>query len=339
MTTQCPRFRKFETYTGFRLRAVSHIILHPETADLHARVCAMRAELADLMHSRITTTFEELPALRYRHTELFGQLEQELQRKTLGLSERKRMVELFALKLDRGQKLDKKTVELTMKVVYREFEQIRSRIVRESEKASQKAEGKGFWIPDIVKHIDPEAGAKSKRDELRTLYRTLAKRLHPDTRTGGSDPMYDTWWDLVRWSHERGDLHALRTVANAVTVSGNLAPRTETPDTTATAEPLIERLRAEEERLSALLATERERLEGIRSQEPWSIRENMEDDVWIEERREEFRQEIRAIDSETEKCDEFLSPILNGMEDQVTPETVQNIWSNFVEDVYLSGRY
>lgn len=276
-------------------------------------------------------TFEELPSIRYRYTELFGDLEREIEQKTLEMSERKRLVELFALKLDRGQKLDEKMIELTMKAVYKEFERIRMRVLRETGKAQRKAEGSGWWIPDTTTIADSNENAHPRRrkEELRTLYRRLAKRLHPDTGNG-ADRLTETWWDLVQRSYERGDLNALQTMVNIVETAGG--PKE-------IRNPSLHQLEEEEKRLERALGTEEERLRGLKEQEPYTLKEMLHNEAWIAEKRSALTAELQSIGEETAKCDKFLAPILAGKGEDVRPETVQTLWSNFLEDVYLSGRY
>ncbi len=65
----------------------------------------------------------------------------------------------------------------------------------------------------------------------------------------------------------------------------------------------------------------------------------LRDEGWIDEKRAALSAELKSLDEEVAKCDRFLAPILAGRGEDVRPETVQNMWSNFLEDVYLSGRY
>jgi predicted nuclease with TOPRIM domain len=89
------------------------LIIHPEVAERRRRIEALRRKLAELFDEHARITFEELPVLRSRYDELFGALERRTQERMLDLRQRKRMVELFALKIDRGQTLDAKMVELS----------------------------------------------------------------------------------------------------------------------------------------------------------------------------------------------------------------------------------
>ncbi len=314
---------------------MSHLIVHPHTIALRKQVHSLHTTLGNLVRKRIHLTFEELPAIRYRYATLFGSLEREIEQRTLEMSERKRLVELFALKLDRGQTLDRKTIELTMKVVYKEFENIRSRVMRETAKAAKKAEGKGFMGSDITVNQEPVTALRRK--ELRECYRTLAKRLHPDTRKV-DNALTETWWELVQRSYQRHDIHSLRTLLNIVETTGTMGT-SGTASTANSAEPSAITLEKEKRNLEQAIATEQERLRTLQTEEPYSIRQQLDDETWVAQQKQELQKEIEAVKTETAKCDEFLKPILAGKAEDITPETVQTIWSNFIEDAYLSGRY
>ena len=309
---------------------MSDLILHPKTVALHQKVALLRENLAALLKERMYLMFEELPALRYRYTELFGAAERKVEQKTLEMSERKRLVELFALKLDRGQNLDQKTVELTMKAVFNEFRRIRSQVDRMSRTGGNQREGKGFRIPgisDTKTTLDPEARRDHLRRELRATYRNLAKRLHPD-RCRQQDTLTRTYWEMAQTGYERGDLDLLRMLSNVVETGVGSVINGSLPGPAEEAVMLIE-----------IIDRERKRLQEMQKGEPYNIREKLEDDVWIEKKLRGLREQIEAIEREIEKCDRFLAPIMGDHEGEIDPEAVRKTWNSFVEDVYLSGRF
>ena len=311
---------------------MTELILHPKTVELRRRRDLLRARLAELVRRRITLLFEEIPSLRYRYTELFGRLEREIEEKTLEMSQRRRMMELFMLKIDRGQPLDEKTITLTLKAVYREFERLRAQVHRMS---SGTPPNGSFEHENPGTHHSqrpnpgrtPESRIREERIECKKLYRKLAKRLHPDI-TAGEDPLEKTYWELTRTGYERGDLELLRTLVNVVE-SGPAVGR----------EGRIESTAEEIVRLIEIVDREERRIGEIETTEPWSTRLKFDDPRWVAERQQGLEKKISEIEEETARYDEFLAPILSRGGERVTPSSVSDIWSNFVEDVYLSGRY
>jgi hypothetical protein len=66
------------------------------------------------------------------------------------------------------------------------------------------------------------------------------------------------------------------------------------------------------------------------------MREGMDDVRWVAMRRQSIEDDLAGIEREIGKCDRFLAPILAGQ--LASPEVVGNIWSSFVEDMYLNNR-
>lgn len=297
------------------------IIPHPDVQRLRERIAAHRRALADLFDERMELSFEILPRLRNAYTELFGELERKIQERTLEMSERRRMVELFSLKLDRGQKLDRKMVDLVLKAVHNEFSRIRTRLHRSVDSGTGGHGRNG-------RHGGGTEGFETPREraeQTRYLYRSLAKRLHPDMQRQ-PDELSLKYWDLVQKGYTRGDLEMLRTVANLVETMG------------AVRGGALELLVAEERRMAVAVRNERERVRTIRSQEPFIFQSHLENDAWINDRRDALERELAQIDEEILKCDRFLTPVLTAVHKVDSPEAVQTIWSGFVESMYFNNR-
>ncbi len=305
------------------------IVFHPDAVQLRERLALLRSELQAAFNERISLSFEVIPRLRDRYHELFGDLEMKVQERTLEASERRRMVELFSLKLDRGQKLDAKTVELVMKAVRNEFLRIRARL-QQSFNEEHRRQSDEAWRPSpFINHTgasEPSAAATVKRraEEARDLYRLLAKRLHPDVRRDAGE-LERTYWDLVQKGYDRHDLPLLRTLKHLV----------DTLEERQT--DLMAELAAEEHRLDAAVRAERAQVESLMRDELYKMRRGLDDDRWIAGQRQELELEIAGIEEEITKCDRFLAPILSGQKSP-PPHVVQSIWSSFVEDVYINSR-
>jgi len=306
---------------------VPTIVIHPQAVEIRERIALLRAELHAAFEERIRLSFEQLPRLRDRYHELFGDLEQCMQERTLEASERRRMVELFSLKLDRGQKLDAQMVELVMKAVRKEFARVRTRMQQAfSEEHRREANAAWQHSPFITSNGAPESNGSARRraEEARDLYRCLAKRLHPDVRREGGERERN-YWDLVQRGYHRHDLPLLRTLKHLV---DTLEERDRNE---------IDELRGEEMRLEAAVRGERAQIDSIRRDELYRMRRGMEDEHWVARHRRELEHEIERIDGEIEACDHFLAPILSGQKTP-PPHTVQTIWSSFVEDMYINSR-
>jgi ribosomal protein L15 len=302
---------------------VKSLILHPDISLLRGRIATLATELTDCFDERLRLSFEVLPGLRHRYTELFGTLERKVQERTLAMSERRRMVELFSVKLDRGQKLDAMMVELVLRAVHNEFGRIRSRVEGAVNVGERRGRGKsaGSGAAGAPHEADsPRQRALQGRD----LYRRLAKRLHPDLH-GDHDPLSKKYWELVQEANMRGDLPLLRTLLHLVETfvdMNAMSSRT---------------LEAEEDRLRAAVKGERAIVDSLKNEEVYGLAEKLKDEEWIAARTAELESELRGVEEEIEKCDRFLAPILS-LRQSNEPYIVQKTWEDFVETMYLNNR-
>ena len=299
-------------------------VLHPLALERRAFVAALREELCTLFAERHNLADEILPRLRDRWHELFGSLERSIQEQSLDLRERERMMELFALKIERRQPLDKQTVALTVRAAEAEFARIRERMGL-ARSADRRREHNRSWRPSPTapdSQHQPAAAPRERASEVRELYRRLVRRLHPDT----AHPLARTQsnlWGLLQHARATDDLAMLRSLA---ALSHTLSEES----TSAMAEEEIDRLRRAVEREKELI---REIVEG----ELYNRREQMDDPDWIARQRAALEAELADIERGLARCAEFLDPILG--DGPLPPVShLRSLWSNFVEEMYINNR-
>jgi|GEM_PF-1995838 len=299
-------------------------ILHPHVAGQRATLAGLREELCRLFQQRHELADEIVPRLRDRWHELFGRIERTMQERSLELRERERMMELFALKIERGQPLDRQTVALTVRAVQSEFARVRERMGL-AQSAERRREHNRSWRPSPTAPDSQHRPAASPREsgaELRELYRKLARRLHPDTATPVAREQSHLWMLLQR-ARTAGDLALLRSLAAlSHTLSDEAA--------SAGLEDEIDRLRRAVER-------EREAVREIVESELYRRREQMDDPDWIERQRAALEVELAEVERGLARCAEFLDPIL-GDEPIPPPAHLRSLWANFVEEMYINNR-
>ncbi len=304
------------------MRNVSDLILHPDVQARRGRVDALRLELARAFDDRVRLEYDEIPALRHRYAERFGALEARLQERTLDLKQRQRMVELFALKIDRGEKLDAEMVALVMKAVANQFGEIRGRVRRQVARDDRRQD---HGTARVETTDDEGLTPRQKQRECHRLFRRLAWRLHPDS-LAGDDALSREYWDLSQSAYTRGDVGLLRTLHHLVAEVGEGYAVG------------LQAIDSQERRLRSAIASERRRIASIVSGEPYTLREVIDSEEWVAERRAELDEELASIEKEIDTCNEFLDPILEIAHDASPPDVAADVWSNFVETMYFSGR-
>ncbi len=298
------------------------LVLHSETARRRRYVAYLRHQLGLIFAERVRLNFELIPALRERYHELFSDLEQTLQLRTLEFAERRRIVELISLKLDRGQKLDEKSVELVLKAVRTEFARVRARLHKPQNDGGRRSIN-AEWGIEQTHH----ESTRTRAEELRDLYRGLVRRLHPDAAAEreGDDGQRRHYWDLVQLGYFRGDIGLLRTLAHVVETLGN------------TEEISIDLLAIEEHRLKSAIRSEQAHIDLLMETDLIRMRADFDLPDRINELRDEMKSEIAELEANILTCDTFLKSVLGGRKIP-PPEVLQTLWSDFVEHVYINKR-
>jgi len=291
---------------------------------LREEIGSLRAELARLFDERLTIEYEQLPTLRSRYAELFGDLERTLQLRALELSERRRIVELISLKLDRGQKLDDRTIDLVVRSVRTEYGRVRARLHAASWSGGGTEERDSRPGRSVPRSADGSDRRRERRaDEVRMLYRTLVRRLHPDVV--GADQDLRRTWDMVQRAYASHDIDLLRNLV----VLGKAV--------TADLPTDVHALELEVVSLRRSIAVEEQHLADSRESELYAMKDRLTDESFVLAHRRAKEEEVGALEESIGKCDAFLTGVLKGKRIPA-PDELRETWTDFVENVYINNR-
>ncbi len=141
---------------------------------------------------------------------------------------------------------------------------------------------------------------------LRTLYKQLAKQLHPDANPGLTDEQKEIW-HLVQQAYEKGDFEKLK--ALQIVYEKEITQLKE------------QELELDEEHLSlrnnALQQGIRllnEEIKVIRNEFPFTIESQIKDEVWVEEQATLIKKEIYAMDVYEKELLQYYTDLINSHE-------------------------
>lgn len=223
-------------------------------------------------------TSEEHARLMHIYDVNFGAIERKRQQLTLACAELFRRVELLSIKVARGETITPEIVGLVNKVVDKEYERMYQRLREVSRLDRERREASVG-----------EYGNVSDDAELATMYRTLAKRLHPDVV--GEDVERRRDWDRVQEAYRRRNVSRLRSLL--ATMHG--------ADDELSSEGSIERLQAEVASLETRLRIERRRLSRLQSQEPFSIATELDNEEWRRQHKDDLERAVELKHKELEQ--------------------------------------
>ena len=169
-------------------------------------------------------------------------------------------------------------------------------------------------------------------DELTSMYRTLAKRLHPD-KVGESEELLATW-HRVQQAYQDRDGGRLRTLMTMLGADAHQLPITDDWD--------VERWEREDRELSARLRMEERKLNAMKAEEPFSIAEELDNEDWLIRHRNDLERDIAAKEAEIAEHQRHYTDLTGGKLPPGTTtkdgEDEPDFDQEFMENTYFGGR-
>ena len=296
-------------------------VTHPEIERLRSRCRDLRLRLREVLEEWHLLVTVEQPRLTHRYDQVFGALERHRQRLALQRAELFRRVELLTIKATRGETITSEIVDLVNAVVDKEYARLRQRLREALDMDETDRE-----------RIARQRANSVADDELTSMYRTLAKRLHPD-KVGESDELLATW-HRVQQAYQDRDGGRLRTLMSVLGADEQHMPVTDTWN--------LERWEREEQQLSARLRMEERKLNAMKAEEPFSIALDLDNEDWLIRHRQDLERDITVKEAEIAEHRKHYADLTGG---KVPPGTAVKDGENppdfdqeFMENTYFGGR-
>lgn len=241
----------------------ANIILFPDYQELKEKVERMRTELSMLLLERDELEFVICKNIETAYFLKLGAIEYKAYEAECAARRLKRMVELVQARINRQEKIILASIE---RVLDKEFAEYQRKLDQQIEKMNEAlARSRCEMLTD------------AETRELKKLYRSVVKRLHPDVHPDVSEAQLQLLNSAIA-AYKNGDLAALRIIAAMV----------DEPELPESHREAVSALVEESRRLERMLADVREQIAAIKSRFPYTVKDIVEDPEKERQRREEI---------------------------------------------------
>ena len=255
---------------------------HPEWNDLLQKRDAFQSQIAAVI-SDLHSLDDSRTVVLGRYAAAFGERLKNLHSLEIEAARLKREIELVQAAFNSGRELDYVKIQETLDAEFAEWQ------AKLDAEALELAKHRG--VLDGL--LDPETTRA-----LRNLYRTLARRLHPDINPGQSTASAELW-HRVNAAYDLRDLDELKAI-EILTRDSDTLPA---PESMESLHVLVEKLRHQLDRLLHTLASRRKEW-------PFDQLETLDDDAATAARQMELDERIRIAEALRDERKQWLNQLL-----------------------------
>ena len=259
---------------------MSTICLTETSKHKRNRIAILRQKLAELFEKRENMVSFEKDALTTAYTMLIGKLLYEEFSLNVHLSKLKRTSELLQAKRNRGEQVIIEDIQRQVEQEFAEFQAKLEEQKRELQAAQQ-------WLTNPV--LD-----EAETAELKSIYRLLVKRLHPDWNPDLTEQEREMFV-RAQTAYKMGDLQELRNIL--------LVLEKAKPDDELNLEDTDKQIESLEKSLEDLQA----KIDQLNKQFPFTYRERINNEDWVKKEQEKIKRNIDALKTEVSTWETYLA--------------------------------
>ena len=241
-------------------RNLGTIIHYPDYEKLKAEVEKLRTELSMLVLEKDELLLVECKNIEMMYMLAIGSLEYKAYQLECQLLRLKRKVELIQAKKNRQEKISAPEIEEALDAEFADYQARMEEKINKVNAAIERSHGQALSYEDA--------------HDLKMLYRSIVKALHPDLHPELSDAKLQLFYNAAR-AYENGDLDGMRIISAMVGES-------ELPDIM---QDGMATLAKEKTRLKDLLKNLRNRIAQIQMEYPYTMKAFVRDPKQVEARK------------------------------------------------------
>ncbi len=250
--------------------ANGNVIVFPEFAELRDEVEKLRTELSILFLELDELQYVECKNIEMKYVLALGAMEYKVYELECELLRLKRKVELIQAKKNRQEKILTSDID---KLLDDEFAKYKEELKKKMER-----------VNSAFDRSKARLCTQDETKEIKKLYRTIVKSLHPDINKNLSKAQIKLFHNAVS-AYENGDLNSLRIIEQMLSK----------PEDIDVKENGLAILVKEKERLLILLDSVRTQIVEIKENYPYTLKPIIQNKALINARKEELESDISSF--------------------------------------------
>lgn len=324
------------------------IPVQTEYEELLETVRKLRARVIELTAERDDLLYHICPALQAKYDEKIGSVEREILAAQMYLKEKQRIIEILQAQLNRQEKPSMKEAEKKAHEEFRAYEEDLKKKAEEARRFREHWENETQWSRHEQESRDRKKenrtgqsaeteqpagteaethkriGIRERQDEdpineinededpiheLKSLYRQIVKRLHPDVHPNPTEREKDLL-DRANKAYKAGDLEEMRRIWE------ELAGTEQSEESFEDTEEGRAQLRELIEKLCKRCAELEKEIRQIKTSFPYTIKALLDDDKTLEMKHRELVDRLAEVRAMLDKIDEYIAELKRRMKEK-----------------------
>lgn len=264
---------------------MSDIIISPKYSKLIEEVKQLKEDIASLYEEKDELVYHICRNIETEYMSKIGVIEYKLfefQCKTLRL---KRKIELYQVRINRQEKVNEKEIEEKLDTEYRIYEEKLNKMSND--------------IQDALNRKNYGTLSEENSKELKSIYRKLIKRLHPDLNKEASEKNKNILLQVTQ-AYENGDLETMR---NLELLTDEIVEK-ENMEIGG-----LEELKASKVKYEIIIKELLESIKQIKESFPYNKKEFLKSEILVQKRKEELEYEMKMCKEVYSKLENILKQI------------------------------
>lgn len=267
--------------------------------DMKTQIEQLKSKLLDILDLWYYYHNDVYQEIMFKYDNIFGDLEDEIDSKSIAAAELEKKVELLKIKIRKGEEISENTMKFVNLIISRQSNRAEQHSYAPSpQRVSYESDynSPNTSITEKLKNLRCEV---NDNYEIPQLYRNLVKKLHPDV--SGETKDFERFWDNVQQAYKSRDIDRLRLLNLSLCELDDYQPVDNNNAEIALKTIIFD--------LEQNIKKQENKIKNLKNQEPFVFEDRLNDKFWIAKRKNLLRERIFQIDRRIQHHNKLLSSL------------------------------